>query len=192
MLDENRQEEKRMNGPLEDETILEYVAVKEEDAKQFPPEMVNDSPGTITDEIYQSLYQKVLKLNTQQKVHLALLLANQATRKMLIQSPNKMISLAVLKNPKLTESEVLRYAQQKNLVEDVFLAIAKDPRWMRNYRIKQAIVSNPKTPLSVAINFLSHLHDNDLKSLSRDKNISSILSRAAHQGLLKRKNETGR
>lgn len=192
MLDENRQEEKRMDGPLEDETILGYVAVKEEDARQFPPEMVNDSPGNITDEIYQSLYQKVLKLNTQQKVHLAILLANQPTRKMLIQSPNKMISLAVLKNPKLTESEVLRYAQQKNLVEDVFLAIAKDPRWMRNYKIKLAIVSNPKTPLSVAINFLSHLHDNDLKSLSRDKNISGILSRAAHQGLFKRKNGTAR
>lgn len=192
MIDENGQEEKRMDGPLEDETILEYVAAKEENARQFPPEMVNDSPGTINDEIYQSLYQKVLKLNTQQKIHLALLLANQATRKLLIQSPNKMISLAVLKNPKLTESEILSYAQQKNLVEDVFMAIGKDPRWMRNYKIKLAIVSNPKTPLSMTINFLSHLHDNDLKSLSRDKNISSILSRAAHQGLLKRKNGTAR
>jgi epoxyqueuosine reductase QueG len=98
-----------------------------------------------------------------------------------------MISLAVLKNPKLTENEVLNYAQQRNLVEDVPLAIAKDTRWMRNYQIKLAIVSNPKTPLSVAINFLPHLRDNDLKILSRDKNVSSILSRAAHNTLLKRK-----
>jgi hypothetical protein len=192
MFDENRKEEKSSDAQLEDEIILEDIAIKEEDIRQFPSEMVNDSPGTITDEIYQSLYQKVLKLNTQQKIHVALLLANQPTRKMLIQSPNKMISLAVLKNPKLTENEILSYAQQKNLVEDVFLAIGKDPRWMRNYKIKLAIVSNPKTPLSMAINFLSHLHDNDLKSLSRDKNISSILSRAAHQGLLKRKNGTAR
>lgn len=192
MLHENRQEEKKMDAQLEDESILEDLAVREKDVRPFPPEMINDSPETITEEIYQNLYQKVLKLTTQQKVQLALLLANRATRKLLIQSPIKMISIAVLKNPKLTESEVLSYAQQKNLVEDVFLAIAKDSRWMKNYKIKLAIVSNPKTPLSVAINFLSHLRDNDLKSLSRDKNISSILSRTAHQTLLKRNIGTAR
>jgi len=101
-----------------------------------------------------------------------------------------MISLAVLKNPKLTENEVLSFAQQKNLSEDVILAIAKHHKWIKIYQIKLAVVSNPKTPLSVGLNFLSHLHEKDLKSLSRDKNISSALSRAAYQTLLKRNNKS--
>jgi hypothetical protein len=67
------------------------------------------------------------------------------------------------------------------------VAIAKDPKWIKTYPIKLAIVSNPKTPLSISVNFLSHLHENDLKALSRDKNISGVLSRAAQQMWMKRK-----
>jgi len=192
MLDENAQEEaeKRNDYLLEVETLPDNTKANAGDVPNFPPETVKDFPGTITGEISQNLRQKLLKLNAQQKVRLALL-ANRTTRSLLIQSPQKMISLAVLKNPKLTESEVLSYAQQRELIreliEDIPLAIAKDTRWMKNYQIKLAVVFNPKTPLSVAINFLSHLHDSDLKSLSRDKNVSSILSRAAHNTLLKRK-----
>ena len=160
--------------------------VDEQVGDVFPPETVKDFIGTGSEQTSQDHRQKLMNLNTQQKVRLALV-ANRATRSLLIQSPIKMIPLAVLKNPKLTEIEILNYAQQRNLVEDVALAIAKDTKWMRNYQVKLAIVSNPKTPLSVAIKFMPHLHDNDLKSLSRDKTVSSILSRAAYTTLLKRK-----
>jgi len=120
-----------------------------------------------------------------EKLRLAIL-GNREARNLLISNPVKMISLAVLRNPKITEDEVMKYAQQKNLSEDVILAIAKDQKWIKTYQVKLAIVSNPKTRLSVAINFLGHLHEKDLKSLSRDKNISSVVSRAAYQTLLKR------
>ena len=188
MLDENAQEEAEKGNDylIEVETLPDNTNANTGDVPHFPPETVKDFSGTITAEFSQNLRQKLLKLNAQQKTRLALL-ANRATRSLLIQSPQKMISLAVLKNPKLTESEVLSYAQQRELIEDIPLAISKHTKWMRNYQIKIAVVSNPKTPLSVAINFLPHLHDTDLKSLSRDKNVSTILSRAAHNTLLKRK-----
>ena len=176
-----------MNPQLEkDERGFDGSAVEEKVVGQLFPGMVNDLPETISEEKWQNIYEKLLGLNTQQKIRLAHI-ANLPIRMLLIQSPIKVISLAVLKNPKLTESEVFRYAQQKNLVDDVLLAIGKDPKWIKNYPIKLAIVSNPKTPLSLSVNFLSHLHDNDLKALSRDKNISAVLSRAAQQMLVKRK-----
>jgi hypothetical protein len=170
----------------QDEGLLEDPTAEEKAVAQFLPEIVDDLPGTISEEKWQNIYGKLMGLNTQQKIRLAQV-ANLPTRMLFIHSPIKVISLAVLKNPKLTESEVLRYSQQKNLVEDVLVAIAKDPKWIKTYPIKLAIVSNPKTPLSISVNFLSHLHENDLKTLSRDKNISSVLSRAAQQMLLKRK-----
>jgi hypothetical protein len=176
-----------VNPQLEkDERFLEGRADEEKPVTEFPPETVDDLPGTISEEKWQNIHQKLLRLNTQQKIRLAQV-ANLPARMLFIHSPIKLISLAVLKNPKLTESEVLRYAQQKNLVEDVLAAIAKDPKWIKTYPIKLAIVSNPKTPLSVSVNFLPHLRENDLKALSRDKNISTVLSRAAQQMLMKRK-----
>jgi hypothetical protein len=167
------------------ERLIDDRADEEKAITQFPPETVDDLPGTVSEEKWHNIHQKLIGLNTQQKIRLAQV-ANLPTRMLFIQSPIKVISLAVLKNPKLTESEVLRYSQQKNLVDDVLVAIAKDPKWIKTYPIKLAIVSNPKTPLSISVNFLSHLHENDLKALSRDKNISSVLSRAAHQMLMKR------
>jgi len=176
-----------MNPQLKhDERVFDDSTAEGRVVAQFPPEIVDDLPGTISEEKWQNIYEKLLGLNTQQKIRLAHI-ANLPTRMLFIQSPIKVISLAVLKNPKLTESEVLRYSQQKNLVEDVLAAIAKDPKWIKTYPIKLAIVSNPKTPLSISVNFLSHLHDNDLKAISRDKNISTVLSRAAQQMLMKRK-----
>ena len=176
-----------MNSKSErDESAFGDSAPEEKVVAQFFPEIPDDLPETIGQEKWQNIYEKLMGLNTQQKIRLAHI-ANLPIRMLLIQSPIKVISLAVLKNPKLTESEVFRYAQQRNLVDDVLLAIGKDPKWIKNYPIKLAIVSNPKTPLSLSVNFLSHLHDNDLKALSRDKNISAVLSRAAQQMLVKRK-----
>jgi hypothetical protein len=176
-----------VNRELEkDERFFDGSTAGEKVSTQFPSEIIDDLPGTISEEKWQNIYEKLLGLNTQQKIRLAHM-ANLPTRMLFIQSPIKVIALAVLKNPKLTESEVLRYSQQKNLVEDVLVAIAKDPKWIKTYPIKLAIVSNPKTPLSISVNFLSHLHDNDLKAIWRDKNISTVLNRAAQQMLAKRK-----
>ena len=171
---------------MKDECAFDGKAVEEKAGEHFFSEIPNDPPETVSEEKWENIYEKLMGLNTQQKIRLAHV-ANLPIRMLLIQSPIKVISLAVLKNPKLTESEVFRYSQQKNLVEDILLGIARDPKWIKNYPIKLAIVSNPKTPLSVSVSFLSHLHDNDLKALSRDKNVSTVLSRAAHQMLIKRK-----
>lgn len=185
-------QEKKWEGlgqQLEDETFLDKIVVKEEEVANFPPELIHDFQENYSDAQREMLYQKILKMNYPEKLRLAIF-GNRETRNLLIRNPVKMISLAVLRNPKITENEVLKYAQQKNLSEDVILAIAKHQKWIKTYQVKLAVVSNPKTPLSVAIIFLSHLLEKDLKSLSRNKNISSVLSRAAYQTLLKRNNKS--
>ena len=121
MIDQNTQEEDENKILNLDETLPDYSNEKPSDVPHFPPDTVNDFPGTVSDEISQNLRQKLLSLNAPQKARLALL-ANLPTCSLLIQNPVKMISLAVLKNPKLTENEVLSFAQQKNLSEDVILA----------------------------------------------------------------------
>ncbi len=187
MVDDLIQEEKW--EPLqerEDEPFSDTTDVKEEDAATFPLEMIEDLQESYTEEQRRNLYQKIVEMNASEKFRLAIL-ANREVRSLLIHDPEKMISLAVLKNRKVNESEVLQYAQRKYLSEDVILAIAKDQKWKKNYQIKSAIVSNPKTPLSVAIHLLPHLHERDLKSLSREKEVSSVLRRKAQETLSPKK-----
>ena len=186
IADEPSQEEKWK--PLyqrEKETFSAAADGKEEDATKLPPELIYDFQEDYNDEQRQNLYHKILDMGIPERQRLAIL-ANREARNLLIRDPNKMVSLNVLKNAKVNESEVLQYAQRRDLAQDIILAIAQDQKWRKNYPIKFALVSNPKTPLSVSITFVSHLHERDLKLLSRDKNVSSILRRRAEEILDKR------
>jgi hypothetical protein len=147
--------------------------------------LIHDFQEDYSDEQRQNLYHKILDMGIPERQRLAIL-GNREARSLLIRDPNKMIALSVLKNAKVNESEVLQYAQRRDLAQDIILAIAQDLKWRKNYPIKFALVSNPKIPLSVSISLVSHLYERDLKSLSRDNNVSSVLRRMAQQILHKR------
>jgi len=114
------------------------------------------------------------------------MLGNREARNILILDRNKIIPSAVTRSPRLTDNDILLYAQQKNLPEDIYKYIAQNKKWIKNYPVKLALINNPKTPLPIAIRLLEHLHDNDLKAVRRNKNISSILNRSAFQIQVKR------
>ena len=181
-------EEEKEEEPLSPEELelLNLPPIQEQDAAQFPPELIVEPEQENSEEQRQNLYQKILKMTVPEKIRLAML-GNREARNFLIHDRNKIISMAVLRSPKISNSEILNFAQQKNTPDDVVLTISKNRIWMRNYLIKVAIVSNPKTPLSVAIKFLDHLHDKDLQTLYRSKNVPSVLAQAAGRVLLKRK-----
>lgn len=169
-----------------DATFSDTADGQEEEATKLPQELIQDFQENYTDEQRQNLYEKILDMSVPQRFRLAVF-ANRETRNLLIRDPNKMIAMNVLRNIKITEGEVLGYAHRKDLSQDVILAIAQDQKWKKSYPIKFAIVCNPKTPLSVAINFLPHLYEKDLNSLSREKNVSSVLRRRAQEILPQKK-----
>jgi hypothetical protein len=51
-----------------------------------------------------------------------------------------------------------------------------------------ALLKNPKLPLAVGMKFLGTLRENDLKELSRDKNVPSGLQGVAKK-MVEKKNE---
>ena len=167
------------------ETFSAKAGSREDDETKLSPELLYDLQEEYTEEQRQNLYHKILDMGVPERQRLAIL-ANREARTLLIRDPNKLIALNVLKNAKVNESEVLQYAQRRDLAQDIILAIAQDQKWRKNYPIIFALVSNPKTPLSVSITFVSHLHERDLNLLSRDKNVSSVLRRKAEEILHKR------
>ncbi|MBI4495781.1 MAG: hypothetical protein HY697_02490 [Deltaproteobacteria bacterium] len=150
----------------------------------FSPELIREGEGFF-EEGRQNLQQKILQMSIPEKVRLALV-GNREARNILIREHNRVVPLAVLRSPRLTDKDVLNYAQQRNLDEEVFTAIAQNKKWMQNYPIKLALAANPKTPLPLALKLLDHLHTKDLQILGLSRNVSSVLSRAARRHHTKR------
>lgn len=141
--------------------------------------------GTASAKKSLNLTQQINRMNPSQKIKLALA-GNKEARGMLIKESNKMISLGVLENPRLTVGEVEFFAKSQNLGEDIMRKIATNSEWSKKYSIAQALVSNPKTPAGLAVGFVSRMRDQDLALLERNKNVSEAV-RSAVRGLIAKK-----
>ena len=102
-------------------------------------------------------------------------------RSQLIRDSNKLVAVAVLSSPKLTESEVENFARMANLTEDVLRIIGTNRAWVKNYNVVSALTKNPKTPPALAMNFLQRLNERDLKRLATDRNVSEPVRLAARK-----------
>jgi hypothetical protein len=106
-------------------------------------------------------------------------------RSQLIRDSNKLVAVAVLSSPKLTEAEVEAFARMANLAEDVLRIIATNRAWVKNYNVVAALTRNPKTPIALAMGFLQRLNERDLKMLSIDRNVAEPVRLAARKFVTK-------
>ena len=112
----------------------------------------------------------ISKANLPGKVKLAMF-GNATCRAILITSGNKLIQLCVLKNPKIQEREIEAYSKNPNISGAVLRAISGNRQWIRSYEIKKNLVCNPKTPQDISLKWMRFLHESEIKSISRSKNI---------------------
>jgi hypothetical protein len=120
------------------------------------------------------------KLSLPAKIRLATL-GNAFARAILIRDSVKMVALAAINSPGMTDQEVVKYSANRSLADDVVRVIAGTKEWTRLYQVKVNLCNNPKCPLPVAMRLLPFLHDRDLRNLSRSKGISSALSTQARK-----------
>ena len=113
-------------------------------------------------------------MSAAQKIALALK-GNREARVALIRESNRMISSAVLKNPRITDREILSAAQNRASSDEVIRLICANRDAVKNYQIRHALVSHPKTPLQTAIRFMKTLRQSDIRHLAKSKSISSAL-----------------
>ena len=120
------------------------------------------------------------KLKLHEKIRLATL-GNAYCRSNLIRDSNKMVALAVIRSPLITDTEVVRAAGNRQIGEDVIRYIANQRDYTKMYQVRLNLSQNPKCPLGFSLRFLSSLHAEDLKALSKSKNIPSALAVAARK-----------
>jgi hypothetical protein len=159
-------------GPTAEEVIRE-LEVADEDA---PP---------LEEGKKQNLTQRIMKMSISEKIKLATL-GNKEARGQLMRDSNKLVAVAVIRSPRITDGEVLLAAANRAVNEEVLRIIYGNREWTKKYPVKLALVKNPKTPLSVSMKFLNTLRESEVKDLSRDKNVPSGIQQLAKKAMEKK------
>jgi len=110
----------------------------------------------------------------------------KAIRMLGVRDPNPLVAVAALKAPGMSDSEVVRIAGMRNVSEDVLREIANSKEWTRVYQVKMNLCANPRTPFGHSSKFIMHLRDNDLKTVSKSKDVPGAVQTAAKQQLLRK------
>ncbi len=148
-------------------------------------------PGILPAEVRRdSTLQKIAKLDIKGRIGLAMR-GSKEERSILIRDGTKLVALAVLDSPKVSEGEVENFALQKNVLEAVLRAIPLRRRFAKNYAIVRNLVYNPRTPLDLSLGLMKNLLVHDLKNLSGNKEVSDTIRKLALR-MYKQKSEKKR
>lgn len=140
-----------------------------------------------SDEEILSLEQRLSRMTVAEKVAAATK-GNKTVRTTLLRDTNRLVAVAAISSPAITEPEVEAAARAKNVNADVIGHIIRDKKnnWVKKYSIKKALVNNPKTPPPDASKLLPTLQLRDMKEVSKSRNVPAAL-RAQAGKLLKAK-----
>ena len=146
------------------------------DAEAGEPEAAADAHDD------QTTMERIAGMNPAQKLQLAMRGTREA-RAILVRDANRLVAMAVLSSPKISESEVENIAKMTNVSEDILRTIGQTRAWAKNYSIISALARNSKTPIAVSLTLLSRLMEKDVKALTTDRNIPDVVRLAARKRL---------
>ena len=168
------------DDPAEAQKLAEAEANSAERVLQeFGPRLTDDD-GQVEEAQRLTFTQRVLKMSVSQKIKLATL-GNKEARSLLLRDSNKLVALAAVQSPRITDGEIAALANSRTLHEELMRFITHNREWLKNYQVKVSLVNNPKTPLAVALKLLPHLHGNDVKTVARNRNIPSAVQTQARK-----------
>ena len=140
-------------------------------------------------ELRGSVLQKIAKLDIKGRIQLAMK-GTKEERSILVRDGTKIVALAVLDSPKITDGEVEKFATQKNVLEAVLRTIPMKRRFAKNYAVVRNLVFNPRTPLDVSLGLMKNMLTSDLKNLAGNKEVSETIRKLALR-MFKQKSEPG-
>jgi hypothetical protein len=142
-------------------------------------------------EKFLPLMMRIRTMTSAEKMRLALV-GSAGARALLVRDKNKTVSYAAITSPAIGENEIPAIARSKEVSEEILRTIGNNRTWTKSHEIKIALVFNPRCPVGISLRFVSHLRDNELKELSRSRNVAQPLKSAAMQRIqMKEKKERG-
>jgi hypothetical protein len=177
--------------PFEPEELTDEAAAAAlraflgDDADAFARDLIEEHEGELDEQAQGNLFALVQKMTVMQKIKLARM-GNKEARGLLIRDRNKLVATAAIRSPKLTENEVESFAKARNLSEEVMRIIAANREWTRNYHVKLNLATNPRCPVQMSLKFLNFLHERELRSIMKSKDVPSAVSTHARRLLQKK------
>lgn len=144
-----------------------------------PPETAEEERKKLT------ITQRILRMSVSEKIKLATL-GNKEARTLLLRDANKLVCMAAVTSPRITEGEIMTLANSKTTNAEVLRHIYGNRELLRNYGLKLSLVKNPKVPLPTALRFLQTLQERDIKELARDRNVPNTIQAQAKAWMMKK------
>ncbi|MDD2273548.1 MAG: hypothetical protein PHP95_07375 [Desulfuromonadaceae bacterium] len=147
-----------------------------------------EEAGTVNenDEEFLSKYKTAQQMGIGEKIKMALS-GDKEWRAILVKDANKLVSGSVIKNPRITEGEVLTLVKSGIQNDEIMRLICANKEWIKSYKIRKALIENNRTPVQNAMRYLGTMGEKDLSFLAKSKNISSVISTMAKRLLLNKK-----
>jgi hypothetical protein len=158
---------------LPDEAIADLLAkaAAEESAASPPPELLETEKK---DPVKLTVFAELLAMSVGQKVQMAFK-GGKTYRTILIRDRNRLVCSAVIRNPRMSESEAEQIAGLRNIDDEVLRLISTRRDWMSKYNVVIALARNPKVPIGVVVPLINRLTLRDLKMLKDDKGVSEVV-----------------
>ncbi len=137
-------------------------------------------------EEYFSKYKMAQVMGIGEKIKMALT-GDKEWRKILVKDANKLVSAGVIKNPRMSEPEVLTLLKSGVQNDEIMRLICSNKEWVKNYQIRKALIENPKTPLANALRYLGTMNEKDVAGYAKSRNISSVVATMAKRMLMNKK-----
>jgi len=157
----------------------------EDDESEEDP---GEEPEDVAEEVFRSTYQLAMEMGVSEKIKMALT-GDKEWRMLLVKDKNKLVSGSVIKNPRITDGEVLIITKCQLNNDDILREICNNKEWTKNYQIRKSLVENSKAPIQHTLRFLSGLTSKDLGLLAKSKNVSSIIATQARRLLMNKAKE---
>lgn len=153
-----------------------------EDGPALGPDR-DDTPVDEKSQEFQSKYQMAQNMGVGEKIKAALT-GDKEWRSILIKDSNKLVSVAVVRNPRISDGEVLAIAKSAVQNEEIMRVICANKEWVKSPLIRKALAENNKTPIPAALRFVATLCEKDLSALARSKNVATVVASQARRTLM--------
>ncbi len=187
--------------PLVLESVLNMRAalppawVPEEAAESDMPDDLSEGEGGDPDddvpvdeegEQFISKFKISQLMGIGEKIKMALT-GDKEWRSILVKDSNKLVSGSVVKNPRMTEGEVLQLIKSGIQNDEIMRLICSNKEWIKSYKIRKSLIENSRTPVQNSMRYLATMSEKDLAGFAKSKNISSVVSTMAKRLLLNKK-----
>lgn len=171
--------------------MLQDIPSEDEEPEMLQPppaedEMPEEDPVKEDDEQFLSKYKTAQLMGIGEKIKMALS-GDKEWRAILVKDSNKLVSGSVIKNPRISEAEILTLIKAGIQNDEIMRLICSNKEWIKNYQIRKALVENNRTPVQNAMRYLGTMGEKDLATFAKSKNISSVISTMAKRLLLNKK-----